>query len=172
MRKSTSYIIIKGVVVMVLFALAGFFLLNGFGRHPYGPEELESVFRARAAEQNIVGHGEEELYSQEYGNSITFIMQTEDGERACATYGRSMFFNKYKEIDFYGGATGVLGLDEMTYTVSDGVIAYDVTVHFGDEVGIELSEEVRPIMYIKIMGVCVLAMGFFGLRIFFNSRKR
>lgn len=172
MEKSARYIIIKGILVMVFFALAGFFLLNGFGKHPYAPEELESVFRERAAEQNIIGNGEEKFAYAEYGNSITFVMQTEDGERACATYGRSMFVNKYKEITFYSGASGVLALDEMTYAVSDGVIAYDVTVHFGEEVSIALGEEVRPIMYIKIMAVCLIAMGFFGLRIFRSGKKR
>lgn len=169
MEKSGKQIIIKGVIVMVVVALAGFFLFNGFGRHPYTYDELESVFRARAEEQKIVGHGEEEIASAEYGNSITFAMQTEDGERACGTYGRSMFFDKYKEIEFYAGVNGVLGVDEMTYMVSDGVIAYDTTVHFGDEVGITFSEEVRPIMYMKFMGVCLAAMGIFGVKIFLKK---
>lgn len=168
MEKSAKFIIIKGIVVMILVALAGFFLFNGFGRHPYTYDELESVFRAKAAEQNVVGEGE--VVSAEYGNSITFVLQTEAGERACATYGRSMFFDKYKEIKFYAGANGVLALDEMTYTVSDGVIAYDVTAQFGEEVTIDLSDEVKPMMYIKFMGVCLIAMGVFGVKIFLGRR--
>lgn len=171
MEKSAKFIIIKGVIAMIVVALAGFVLFNGFGRHPYTPDELESAFRARAAEQNITGNGEEQLIFEEYGNSITYLMQTEDGERACGTYGRSPFFNKYKEIDFYAGVNGVLGLDEMTYTVSDGVIGYDVTVHFGDEISIDFSDEVQPVMYIKFMAVCILAMGVFGMKIFLGSRK-
>ena len=169
MEKSGKQIIIKGVIVMVVVALAGFFLFNGFGRHPYTYDELEGAFRQRAAEQNITGHGGEQITFKEYGNSVTFVMQTEDGERACATYGRSAFFDKYKEIDFYAGVNGVLALDEMTYMVSDGVIAYDTTVHFGDEVGITFSEEVRPIMYMKFMGVCLAAMGIFGVKIFLKK---
>lgn len=172
MQKSAKYIVIKGIVVMIVVALAGFLLFNGIGRHPYTYDELESVFRAKAAEQNVTGHGGEQLVSEEYGNSITFVMQTEDGERACATYGRSMFFNKYKELRFYAGANGVLALDEMTYTVNDGVIGYDVTAQFGDEVGIELSEEVKPMMYIKFMAICILAMGVFGIKIFLNKWNR
>lgn len=170
MQKSAKFIVIKGIVVMIVVALAGFFLFNGFGRHPYTYDELESVFRAKAAEQNVVGRGGEQLLSEEYGNSITFVMQTEDGERACATYGRSMFFDKYKELRFYAGTNGVLALDEMTYDVSDGVIGYEVTAQFGDEIGLDLSDEVRPVMYIKFMAVCVLAMGVFGVKIFLNRR--
>ena len=170
MQKSAKFIVIKGVLVMIVVALAGFFLFNGFGRHPYTYDELESVFRAKAAEQNVVGRGGEQLVSEEYGNSITFVMQTEDGERACATYGRSMFFDKYKELRFYAGTNGVLALDEMTYDVSDGVIGYEVTAQFGDEIGLDLSDEVRPVMYIKFMAVCVLAMGVFGVKIFLNRR--
>ena len=170
MQKSAKFIVIKGIVVMIVVALAGFFLFNGFDRHPYTYDELESVFRAKAAEQNVVGRGGEQLVSEEYGNSITFVMQTEDGERACATYGRSMFFDKYKELRFYAGTNGVLALDEMTYDVSDGVIGYEVTAQFGDEIGLDLSDEVRPVMYIKFMAVCVLAMGVFGVKIFLNRR--
>ena len=171
MQKDAKYIVIKGIVMMIVVALAGFLLFNGIGRHPYTYDELESVFRAKAAEQNVTGHGGEQLVSEEYGNSITFVMQTEDGERACATYGRSMFFNKYKELRFYAGANGVLALDEMTYNVSDGAIGYEVTALFGDEVGIDLSDEVSPVMYLKFMAVCILAMGVFGMKIFFNRRR-
>lgn len=172
MQKSAKFIVIKGVVTMVVVALAGFILFNGIGRHPYTPDELESVFKAKAAEHNVKANGAEQLVFEEYGNSITFVMQTEDGERAVATYGRSPFFNKYKEIQFYSGANGVLALDEMTYTVNDGVIGYDVTARFGDEVGIDLSDEVKPMMYIKLMAVCILSMGVFGIKIFMNRWNR
>ena len=172
MEKSAKRIIIKGIVTMVLVALAGFLLFNGFGRHPYTYDELEGVFRAKAAEQNVISNGEEQLVSAEYGNSITFVMQTEDGERACATYGRSMFFNKFKEIHFYSGVNGVLALNEMTYQVNDGVIGYDATVQFGEEVNIIFSDEVQPVMYMKFMAVCILAMGVFGIKIFLNRRRR
>ena len=157
---------------MLVVAVAGFILFIGIGRHPYTYEELQDVFIAKAAEYNVKANGQEQLVSEEYGNSITFVMQTEDGERACATYGRSPFFNKFKEINFYSGVNGVLALDEMTYTVNDGVIGYDVTAQFGDEVGIELSEEVKPMMYIKFMAICILAMGVFGIKIFLNKWNR
>ncbi len=173
MEKSAKWIIFKGVAVMVIVALAGFLLFNGLGRHPYTADELENVFRARAMEQDIISVPDEKvtIASEEYGNSITFVMQTENGERACATYARSMFFDKYKELKFFGGVNGVLALDEMTYAVSDGVIAYEATVHFGDDVGISFSDEVRPIMYLKFMVVCLAAMGIFGCRIFMAGRK-
>lgn len=172
MQKSAKFIIIKGIVTMVIVALAGFVLFNGIGRHPYTYDELESVFLAKAAEYNVKANGQEQLVSEEYGNSITFVLQTEDGERACATYGRSPFFNKFKELNFYSGANGVLALDEMTYTVNDGVIGYEVTAQFGDEVGIDLSDEVRPMMYMKFMAICILAMGVFGIKIFLNKWNR
>lgn len=172
MQKSAKFIIIKGVVTMIIVALAGFVLFNGIGRHPYTYEELQDVFLTKAAEQNVVANGKEQLIYEEYGNSITFVMQTEDGERACATYGRSPFFNKFKEIDFYSGVKGVLALDEMTYHVSDGVIGYDVTAQFGEEVNIELSEEVQPVMYTKLMAVCILSMGVFGVKIFLDKRRQ
>ena len=172
MQKDSKVIVIKGILTMIVVALAGFVLFNGIGRHPYTPDELETVFIEKAAEHNVVANGNEQLVSEMYGNSITFVMQTEDGERAVATYGRSPFFNKYKEIQFYSGANGVLALDEMTYTVSDGVIIYDVTAQFGDEVALDLSDDVKPVMYIKFMAVCILCMGVFGVKIFMNKWKR
>lgn len=172
MEKSAKFIVIKGIVVMIVVALAGFLLFNGFGRHPYTYDELETVFIERAAEYNVHANGKEQLVSEEYGNSVTFVMQTEDGERACATYGRSPFFNKFKELNFYSGVNGVLALDKMTYKVSDGVIGYDVTAVFGDKVAIELSDEVQPVMYMKLMSVCILSMGVFGVKIFLNRRSR
>ena len=172
MQKSAKFIIIKGVATMIIVALAGFVLFNGIGRHPYTYDELEHVFIEKAAEYNVKANGEEQLVSEEYGNSITFVMQTEDGERAVATYGRSPFFNKFKELNFYSGVNGVLALDEMTYTVNDGVIGYEVTAQFGDEVGIDLSDEVRPMMYMKFMAICILAMGVFGIKIFLNKWNR
>jgi hypothetical protein len=60
----------------------------------------------------------------------------------------------------------------MTYTVSDGVIIYDVTAQFGDEVGLDLSDDVKPVMYIKFMAVCILCMGVFGVKIFLNKWNR
>jgi UDP:flavonoid glycosyltransferase YjiC (YdhE family) len=68
--------------------------------------------------------------------------------------------------------SSTLALDEMTYTVSDGVIIYDVTAQFGDEVGLDLSDDVKPVMYIKFMAVCILCMGVFGVKIFMNKWKR
>ena len=90
----TKKAVLKGVLTMVVVALAGFLLFNGIGRHPYQPDELEGVFRKEAAARSVSGEGE--VISETYGNSITFAMQTADGKRACATYGRSMFFDKYK----------------------------------------------------------------------------
>ena len=172
MKKDTTYIVIKGVLTMIVVALLGFVLFNGIGRHPYTYDELESVFKARAAEQNVVANGNEQLVFEEYGNSVTFVMQTEDGERACATYGRIPFFAKFKEMRFYAGAKFVLALDEMTYYVNDGVISYDVTAQFGDDVDLVLSEEVKPVMYTKLMAVCILSMGVFGIKMFLSRRGR
>ena len=172
MQKDAKVIVIKGILTMIVVALAGFVLFNGIGRHPYTYDELKSVFIEKATEHNVKANGKEQLVFEEYGNSITFVMQTEDGERAVATYGRSPFFNKYKELEFYSGVNGVLALDEMTYTVSDGVIIYDVTAQFGDEVGLELSEDVKPVMYIKFMAVCILCMGVFGIKIFIDKWNR
>ncbi len=171
MEKSAKYIIIKGVAVMLIVAVAGFFLFNGFGRHPYAYEELEDTFRARAAEMGVVGQGEEELVSAEYGNSVTFLMRVEDGERACATYARSLFFDKYKEIKFYSGVNGVLAVDEITYPVSDGAMSYDLTMHFGEELEITPGGQVLPIMYVKLIGVCFLMMLVFGGRMFLGRRR-
>ena len=41
----TKKAVLKGVLTMVVVALAGFLLFNGIGRHPYQPDELEGVFR-------------------------------------------------------------------------------------------------------------------------------
>lgn len=172
MEKSAKYIILKGVAVMLFVAIAGFFLFNGFSRYPYEKAELEDAFRARAEEVGIEGHGAEELISAEYANSVTFLMRTEDGERVCASYACSMFSGKYKEINFYSGVNGVLALDEMTYTISDGAMSYDVTISFGEQLSITPSDTAMPILYVKLILICVVLMIFFGAKMFLNGRKR
>ena len=109
----TKKAVLKGVLTMVVVALAGFLLFNGIGRHPYQPDELEGVFRKEAAARSVSGEGE--VISETYGNSITFAMQTADGKRACATYGRSMFFDKYKELEFYTGVQGEEPAENIVY---------------------------------------------------------
>lgn len=170
MEKSAVRIFGKGILTMVIVAALGFVLFNGFGRHPYLPEELEGVFLERAQAQGIAGAGEETLLSLTYGNSVTFLLETEDGERACATYARSVFFDKYKEVQFYAGVTGVLAADEVTYRVSDGAAAYDMTVRFGQTPAILPADTVQPMLYIKFLGICCVAMGIFGSRIFFRKK--
>ena len=179
----TKKAVLKGVLTMVVVALAGFLLFNGIGRHPYQPDELEGVFRKEAAARSVSGEGE--VISETYGNSITFAMQTADGKRACATYGRSMFFDKYKELEFYTCVQGeepaenivyaerndTITGDSITYSVNDGAIAYQATVRFGNDIGIQFSDEVRPMMYLKFMVVCLAAMGIFGVRIFLGRRQ-
>ena len=173
----TKKAVLKGVLTMVVVALAGFLLFNGIGRHPYQPDELEGVFRKEAAARSVSGEGE--VISE------TFAMQTADGKRACATYGRSMFFDKYKELEFYTGVQGeepaenivyaerndTITGDSITYSVNDGAIAYQATVRFGNDIGIQFSDEVRPMMYLKFMVVCLAAMGIFGVRIFLGRRQ-
>lgn len=179
----TKKAVLKGVLTMVVVALAGFLLFNGIGRHPYQPDELEGVFRKEAAARSVSGEGE--VISETYGNSITFAMQTADGKRVCATYGRSMFFDKYKELEFYTGVQGeepaenivyaerkdTITGDSITYSVNDGAIAYQATVRFGNDIGIQFSDEVRPMMYLKFMVICLAAMGIFGVRIFLGRRQ-
>lgn len=94
----TKKAVLKGVLTMVVVALAGFLLFNGIGRHPYQPDELEGVFRKEAAARSISGEGE--VISETYGNSITFAMQTADGKRACATYGRACFLINIRSWNF------------------------------------------------------------------------
>ena len=61
--------------------------------------------------------------------------------------------------------------DSITYSVNDGAIAYQATVRFGNDIGIQFSDEVRPMMYLKFMVVCLAAMGIFGVRIFLGRRQ-
>ena len=43
----TKKAVLKGVLTMVVVALAGFLLFNGIGRHPYQPDELEAYSARR-----------------------------------------------------------------------------------------------------------------------------
>lgn len=84
----------------------------------------------------------------------------------------SMFTGKYKEINFYAGVNGVLALDEMTYTVSDGAMSYDLTISFGEQLSITPRDTAMPILYIKLSLICVALMLFFGAKMFLQGRKR
>ena len=93
--------------------------------------------------------------------------------------------DKYKELEFYTGVQGeepaenivyaerndTITGDSITYSVNDGAIAYQATVRFGNDIGIQFSDEVRPMMYLKFMVVCLAAMGIFGVRIFLGRRQ-
>ena len=57
----TKKAVLKGVLTMVVVALAGFLLFNGIGRHPYQPDELEGVFRKEAAARSVSGETVEEV---------------------------------------------------------------------------------------------------------------
>ena len=72
-------------------------------------------------------------------------------------------FDKYKELEFYTGVQGeepaenivyaerndTITGDSITYSVNDGAIAYQATVRFGNDIGIQFSDEVRPMMYLN-----------------------
>ena len=161
----------KAVVCMVVVALAGYFLFNGFGSYSLEREGLEREFRSRAAEAGVKSGGEETLILEEFGGSVNFLMTAEDGERACGTYRRSLFSDKFRETAFYSGRNGVLGADDFSYKVNDGTTMYMLTCHFGEEPSIELSGGVTPVLSYKFVGICVMAMGVFGSRIFFAKKK-
>lgn len=164
-------VVVKAVAVMAIVAIFGVFFFDGFGRHPYKRDALEGEFMAKAAELGAEWHGGQTLLSEEYGNSVTFLLETEDGERACGTYTQSLFSQKYKEYKFYFGVNGVLALDTFSYSVSDGAMMYRLNLHFGDTHSIEPDGTAVPVLYYKFMGVCVMAMGVFGIRIFSQRRK-
>lgn len=164
-------VVVKAAAVMVIVAILGVFFFDGFGGHPYTRDALEGEFLAKAAELGAESGGEETLVSEEYGNSVTFLLETEDGERACGTYTKSLFSQKYKEYKFYFGVNGVLALDTFAYSVNDGAMMYQLHLQFGEAPSIEPGDEVAPILYYKFAGVCAVAMGVFGSRIFFRKKK-
>lgn len=164
-------VLVKALAVMVVVAVLGVFFFDGIGRHPYRQEELESEFLAKAAEYGAEYDGTEATLSAEYGNSVTFLLETKDGERACGTYTRSLFSQKYKEYKFYFGVNGVLALDNFTYSVNDGAMMYQLNLKFGENPSIEPGDEVAPILYYKFAGLCAVSMGVFGSRIFFRKKK-
>ncbi len=107
-------------------------------------------------------------------------MQTADGKAGMCNLWTQHVFDKYKELEFYTGVQGeepaenivyaerndTITGDSITYSVNDGAIAYQATVRFGNDIGIQFSDEVRPMMYLKFMVICLAAMGIFGVRIF------
>lgn len=164
-------VVVKMVAVMAAVAILGVFFFDGVGGHPYRREELESQFLTRAAEVGAETAGGETLISEEYGNSVTFLLETEDGERACGTYVQSLFSQKFKEYRFYSGVNGVLALDDFGYSVNDGAMAYEIHLNFGAEPSIQPAEQALPILYLKFVGICVIAMAVFGCRIFLQRKK-
>ncbi|WP_352400471.1 hypothetical protein [Anaerotignum sp.] len=162
--------IAKVVVGFVVFVMFGYVLFNGLGRFPYDKGELEQQFLDRAKEVLLLGDEEYTLVSKEYANSVTFLLKTESDERACGTYVRNMFWQKYQESHFYSGKNGVLYQDTYSYRVNDHMLIYDMNFTFTDEPKIIPPKEVVPIMYYKYLGVCIVAMGFFGGRILANRK--
>ncbi len=172
MDRESKEMIGKVVIGFLVFVVFGYFLLNGFGRFPYEKGELEQRFLERARGVQVLGEEEYTLITEEYGNSITFLLKTENGERACGTYVRNMFWEKYQENQFFSGKNGVLYQDEYSYRVNDHALIYDINFSFGEEPKIIPQEEVVPIMYYKYLGVCIVAMGFFGGRLLANRRPK
>lgn len=172
MDRESKKMIAKVAIGFVVFVVCGYFLLNGLGGFPYAKTELEQQFLDRARGVQVLGDEEYELLSEEYANSVTFLLETERGERACGTYVKNVFLDKYQEAKFYSGINGVLFQDEYSYRVNDHVMIYDMNLSFGDEPRIVPQENVTPIMYFKYLGVCIVAMGFFGGRILANRKPR
>ena len=164
-------VVVKTLAVTAVVAILGIFFFDGFGGHPYTCDMLEEEFLAKAAGLGAECDGMETLISEEYGNSVTFLLETEEGERACGTYAKSLFSQKYKEYKFYFGANGVLALDTFSYSVNDGAMMYELNLTFGDVPTIEPGDTVAPILYYKFAGICAVAMGVFGSRIFFRKKK-
>lgn len=165
-------VVVKAVAVMAVVAILGVFFFDGIGGHPYKRDALEQEFLAHAKELGAVCNGEETLVTEEYGNSVTFLLETKDGERACGTYTRSLFTDKYKEYKFYFGVNGVLALDTFSYSVSDGAMMYELNLNFGDAPSIVPGDSVAPVLYYKFAGICAVAMGVFGSKIFFQKRRK
>lgn len=74
----TKKAVLKGVLTMVVVALAGFRLFNGIGRHPISRMSWRAYSARRQPLRSVSGEGE--VISETYGNSITFAMQTADGK--------------------------------------------------------------------------------------------
>lgn len=174
MDYESKKMIVKTVAGFIIFLVIGYFLLNGFGGYPYKQEELEETFLTRVKNMQALTEEEEpyELVQLVHNNSVSFLLQTEAGERACATYVRNVFLEKYKEASFYSGKTGVLYQDTFSYRVNDNIMTFDLTFTFGDAPAIVPGENGAPIMYYKYLGVCIAAMGFFGARIFGKRNRR
>ena len=172
MDSESKKMIAKVIIGFIVFVVFGYFLLNGVGRFPFVKSELEQQFLERARSVQALDDEEYELVCEEYANSVTFLLKTESGERACGTYVRNLFLEKYQEAEFFSGKNGVLYEDEYTYRVNDHMMIYNMNFFFGEEPQIVPQEEVVPIMYYKYLGVCIVAMGFFGGRIFANRKSR
>lgn len=172
MDRELKMMIFKTFGGLAIFIILGYFFFNGFGNHPYERNELESLFLDQAKTVGVLGEEEYALIEEEHANGISFLLQTESGERACATYTRDLFVDKFKENSFYSGRVGVLSVDAFTYRVNDNAMMYDVTFLFGDTLDIIPAEVMTPIMYYKAFGICIVAMGFFAGRIFFGKRLK
>lgn len=171
MDRELKWMIFKTVGVFALLVILGYFFFNGFGGYPFTRGELEENFLAQARTVKVLGDEEFQVIEKEHANAVSFSLETKSGERACITYVRDLFVDKYKVGRFYSGRVGVLSVNEFTYRVNDNAMMYNVTFLFGETLDILPGETMSPIMYYKCFGACVVAMGFFSGHIFSKRKK-
>ena len=138
------------ISVGLLIVVAAAFLLSihGTAPYPYREEQLAQVFMAKAEEQGLVLADEAEPIQQAYGNSVTFLMQDEEGVYAWATYVATPLTGEYKEFAFYTQERAQA--EPFVYTVNDGLMQYQVCITYGETIQIDSGAEAESVVTWKI----------------------
>lgn len=163
--------VVRAIVVYVVLFLVCVGVLIGFTPHPLEPGQLEADFVSQAVEQGLSDEEGYRLTEEAYYNSVNFLMEDVNGKWMAGSYTRSVLFDKYQCESIEMGEQAP---KEGTYSVeiNDGMMKYHVIYQFGEELSIDADDQARPILYIKVFGICFAAMVFFATKMQLEKKRR
>lgn len=154
--------VILNILRVIAFGVLILVFLNGMKFHEIPEPDLQEVFLQKVEESGLE-KGKILLY-EVHGNSCTFMFENDKGERACATYSKSLYGRRWIEEKFFTSKMGVLGTGNISYDVNDKLTVYEVTCNF-NEPQIVFGEDKSLVLSVKVFGVCVVLMAGFAGRI-------
>lgn len=163
-------IMVMNVVKILILGFVVLFFLNGTSFHNIPEPDLEKTFLEKVKENGI--EDGEIILNEVYGNSCTFLLENEKGEKAVATYSKSLYGRRWKEDKFFTSKMGVLDSGEISYDINDKLSIYTATIRFGEQPKVIFGEDKLLVLSVKTFGACVALMAGFAGRMISLRRKK
>lgn len=130
---------ILAAILLVMVAVGFLLSVNGLQAHPYTNAQLEDSFLTQARQNGLVVEDDYTLLTKEHGNSTIYLIEDNVGKHAWAIYVMTPITGKYKLEIFDTDVENTENTESaspMTYHINDGLLAYDITIDYAEEMDI------------------------------------